>query len=157
MHRSGRPASLTNGAAGSPVYAYCRFKPGIARQSPEFLFDLGKYYDDSTHFHLTLGLFDPDRDSIITTLMAPLDSALIPAPLNIGYGAGSPLGAGYQVDWDSRTSNLDFKSQTGNQRIISSIAAEAVEFDNGTSIGAMFFEMPVSFIDRLLLSMKYPD
>jgi hypothetical protein len=112
------------------------------------MFELGKYFDDSASFHLTLGLIDADRDSLIATLLPPLDSALAPAPLNAGYGAGSFLGAGYQIDWDGRTGNLAVQSQPGNQSVISSIAAEVVEFADGNETGAIFFEMPVSFLDR---------
>lgn len=144
----GRPAAYTNGAAGSPIYAYCRFRPGIAIEAPGFLFELGKYYDDSASFHTSLGLYDADYDSLSASLMAPLDTAMVPAPLGLGYAAGAPLGAGYAVDWNSRTGNLNVVSQAGSQSVIAGVAVEVVEFAGGVRLGEVFFEMPFAFLAK---------
>ncbi|MFK7973145.1 MAG: T9SS type A sorting domain-containing protein, partial [Bacteroidia bacterium] len=155
VRRTGRPTDLTNGTQGQPIYAYCSFKPGVALHAPGFLFEPGVHIDDSTEAHLSLGFVDVDRDSLIATLMDPLDSAGVTIPLNSGFAAQSPLGAGWATTWDAETGNIGL-TPVNNTIQKSAVAVAVSEYTNKIEVGTIFFEMPLITIDRVTPLNKLP-
>ena len=113
--------------------------------APHFL-ELPASGTDTLHFDL--GINDPENDSIVYSLSAPLGSFGNPLSYNPGYSATTPMGTGtgYDLSLDPHTGFLQLIYSSSSNQVICSIGMTASEYRNGALIAVATREFTLSIV-----------
>lgn len=84
--------------------------------------------------HFDLGGTDPDSDSLVYALVAPLDQNLAPVPYAVGHSVAAPMGPNWDVRIDSETGLLSVLPQPGSTGVVA-LAVEVEEYRSGVLVG----------------------
>lgn len=149
--RNGSITTIVNPSAQS-IYAKLKLYAGAVGQSslhawrqmaPQFL-AIPTTGSDTSYFDL--GIHDPENDSVVYTLSAPLGGGGAPLSYNLGYSVTAPLGTGYDLSLDPATGFLRLIYSSSSSLIVGTIGLTASEYRNGALIAESTREFTLSTI-----------
>jgi hypothetical protein len=102
-----------------------------------------------------LGARDADGDSLVYTRVQPNNGNSGPAPYNLGYSLGYPLGSSWMVQLDSETGLLHVTPNPGNAQV-GVICIRVTEYRNGVAIGSVLREFELVTLSSLPYANAIP-
>jgi len=133
-----RNASITNlqSPAAQSFYVSTTIdnSAGINNNSPRYFIDPLFYGSMGSNFSAALGGVDPDGDSLVFSVAAPLDNATTPISFNTGLSVSQPLmiASGTTVSFSNSTGQFNCVLSGSMQVVVFDILVE--EYRNGSKI-----------------------
>jgi len=133
-----RNAAITNvpGASGYGMYVEAHYDNTVytCDHAPTFTTIPVPYICSNQPFNYNQGAIDADGDSLVYTMINPMDAGAVPVPYNAPFNATYPLSTTTgSVVFDPLSGQLSF---TPNANQITIMAIKVDEYRNGTWIGS---------------------